>query len=52
MSADPRNTGGVFYVEVPFDNNQSKTVGLRIIGCKGPKGEDQTPGIQLSIDGT
>lgn len=52
MSADPRNTGGVFYVEVPFDNNQSQTVGLRIIGCKGPKGEDQTPGIQLSVDGT
>ena len=50
--ADPRNTGGVFYVEVPFDNNQSQTVGLRIIGCKGPKGEDQTPGIQLSVDGT
>lgn len=52
MSADPRNTGGVFYVEVPFDDNQSQTVGLRIIGCKGPKGEDQTPGIQLSVDGT
>lgn len=49
--ADPRNTGGVFYVEVPFDD-QSQTVGLRIIGCKGPKGEDQTPGIQLSVDGT
>lgn len=49
---DPRNTGGIFYVEVPFDKDQSQTVGLRVIGYKGADGKPQTSkGVQLSVDG-
>ena len=49
---DPRNTGGIFYVEIPFDKDQSQTVGLRIIGYNGADGKPQTSkGVQLSIDG-
>ena len=51
-ATDPRNTGGIFYIEVPFDENQSQTVGLRVIGCKGADGKPQTSkGVQLSVDG-
>lgn len=49
---DSRNTGGIFYVEVPFNEKQDKTVGLRVVGCKGVDGSAQTPGIQFSVDGT
>ena len=46
---DPRSTGGIFYIEVPFNNDQSQTVGLRVIGCKGADGTPQSSaGIQIN----
>lgn len=48
-TTDPRNTGGIFYVEIPYNENQSQTVGLRIIGFKGPDGKKQSSmGIQIN----
>ena len=51
-SEDLRNQGGCFYVELPFNEDQSKQVGIRINGCKGADGTTTTPGIQISVDGT
>ena len=51
-SEDLRNQGGCFYVELPFNEDQSKQVGIRINGCKGADGTTTTPGIQISADGT
>ena len=51
-SEDLRNQGGCFYVELPFNEDQSKQVGIRINGCKGADGTTTTPGIQISTDGT
>lgn len=51
-SEDLRNQGGCFYVELPFNEDQSKQVGIRINGCKGVDGTTTTPGIQISADGT
>ena len=48
---DLRNQGGCFYVELPFNGDQSKQVGIRINGCKGADGTTTTPGIQISADG-
>lgn len=50
-SEDLRNQGGCFYVELPFNEDQSKQVGIRINGCKGADGTTTTPGIQISADG-
>lgn len=48
-TTDPRNTGGIFYVEIPYNENQSQTVGLRVIGFKGPDGKEQSSvGIQIN----
>lgn len=51
-SEDLRNQGGCFYVELPFNEDQSKQVGIRINGFKGADGTTTTPGIQISADGT
>ena len=46
---DPRSTGGIFYIEVPFNNDQSQTIGLRVIGFKGADGAPQSSvGIQIN----
>ena len=48
-NTDPRSTGGIFYIEVPFNNDQSQTVGLRVIGFKGADGAPQSSaGIQIN----
>lgn len=48
-TTDPRNTGGIFYVEIPYNENQSQTVGLRVIGFRGPDGKEQSSmGIQIN----
>lgn len=48
-NTDPRSTGGIFYIEVPFNNDQSQTVGLRVIGFKGADGSPQSSaGIQIN----
>ena len=48
-TTDPRNTGGIFYIEIPYNENQSQTVGLRVIGFKGPDGKEQSSvGIQIN----
>ena len=48
-NTDPRSTGGIFYIEVPFNNDQSQTVGLRVIGFRGADGAPQSSaGIQIN----